>query len=472
MKKSPRVVAGLRRNLLRRIVRDFGAAGTVAALTLVCAIGSILVVFALRLLVFGEVRLTDIIVAICMPVVMVPIASSFFVFLIRDLDLIETKLGLALAETSELKAQAELKATEMALIFSSIPGHVSVADRNGRYSRTNGFAKERLFKQGIVEGARVGESEFDGKLSDKIIQFLGSEAIDDGFEIALVEPRGDQVTWWLVALVKGEAESDLGLLILAQDITHQKNLEKELKKEHARWLQAQRFAAVGTLAAGMAHEINNPLGIISGRIAILDSLFARNSVTDEKLFIKQIVSMKKSVERISRIVSSLLEYARPTLIDNRARYSCEHLVDQVFELSKGLNIQECIAVRYLKFGSLKTSYCFVDLDQILNAFKNIMTNAVEETIRSNSEVQVWIEIKASLGDFLTITVANSGLGICSEIRSKVFDPFFTTKAVGSGMGLGLTIARVLAEANGCQVYLDDHVPFAAFVIEIPIDQLR
>ncbi|MCB9357887.1 MAG: hypothetical protein H6506_04505 [Calditrichaeota bacterium] len=233
-------------------------------------------------------------------------------------------------------------------------------------------------------------------------------------------------------------------MALAQEIQRQnENLEliveqrtRELRDAQAELVQMEKMSATGQLAAGVAHEINNPVGIIKNRIELLlEDVRADRKVED---MAEHLSMMHRQSDRISKIVSKLLTFARKSS-GKRSELHVDQIIHGVLLLvrkeaeKRGIELKSEIAQDLPTIRGEIT-----ELEQV---FINLILNAMDATPRGGR-----IVISAARSDStVQIKVEDNGSGIPNEIQSKIFDPFFTTKDVGAGTGLGLAITYRLVE---------------------------
>lgn len=207
-------------------------------------------------------------------------------------------------------------------------------------------------------------------------------------------------------------------------IMHDKSQVKELQQQIS---QSEKLAVIGQLAAGVAHEIGNPLTSISALVQLI-----QRKSEDEKLN-ERLVIIRDNIDRISRIVRELVDFSRPSNADKEL-----------------LNINDVLktAVGIVKYDKRVKSVDFVtefshDLpsiyaapDQLLQVYVNILINALD-AIRGEGK----IDVKTYLDDmYICADIKDDGIGMKKEIVDKIFNPFFTTKDVGKGTGLGLSVS--------------------------------
>ena len=232
----------------------------------------------------------------------------------------------------------------------------------------------------------------------------------------------------------------------------------ELRAEelsHALWknqqinlqlLQTERLAAVGQLAAGAAHEINNPLAIISARSQLLE---ARE---DDKRKCKDLRQISEQIERISAILKSLMGFAQPnspriTRVDvNALLLKIVGLVEAVFRTHK---------ISITRRLDPELPVILADANQLEQVFLNLIINAQHAMEANGGELT--LSSGLADGQRVVVTVADTGMGIAPENLSRVFDPFFTTKSEGKGTGLGLSTAYGIVANHHGELKLESEV---------------
>ena len=269
-----------------------------------------------------------------------------------------------------------------------------------------------------------------------------------------IQVHVEGVTRWLSLNLSflSEQESDLAVVITLQDMTEYKQLQESVANR-------EKLVAMGQLAAGVAHELNTPLGNILGYSQLLrDNL----SYSDKTAHFAKIIA--DETKRCSRIVHDLLNYAREEKCEGQ---TCDvHvLVREVFDA-----FVSCRAKRYgidmrmiLPPAKLLVEGACGRLDIVLT---NLILNAMQAL---KGIINPRIEVAASVGqdEYVYLTVTDNGPGVPREIRSRIFDPFFTTKDVGEGSGLGLSISQaMLSKYGGTINYDSEYIDGARFVIRL------
>jgi len=212
----------------------------------------------------------------------------------------------------------------------------------------------------------------------------------------------------------------------------------ELKTTQAQLIQSAKMASVGTLAAGVAHEINNPLFAILGRAELL--LRAPEKHLASMRVREYIEAIHEMAQRAAKIVQELLAYSRPSVTPRQVKLS--EAMDVALDLvgrdiaNKGVEIQKDYS---------DTQYIQGWPDKIEQVFVNLLMNAKDA---SGSGCQITVKCWAEDG-FAGVSVQDNGRGIPESVQHRLFEPFFTTKEVGKGTGLGLYVChRIVTEHNG------------------------
>jgi PAS domain S-box-containing protein len=245
-----------------------------------------------------------------------------------------------------------------------------------------------------------------------------------------------------------------GYFCIHRDLSEKRTLEKQL-------VHTQKMESMGTLAAGIAHEVGNPLASISALVQV-----SQRYTTDE-LVKEKLELVKNQITRISKIIRDLVDFSRPS------NYEL-----QLIDINK--NIKE--AVEIIKVGAkAKEVYFRLDLDenipplplvadQIQQVFVNILLNAVDALTESNKKEQI-ISIKSAMNhEELVLTFYDNGTGIKEENMPKIFEPFFTTKKEGRGTGLGLWVSYgIIKSFQGDIKVKSNFGAGTTFILTLPVN---
>ncbi len=238
--------------------------------------------------------------------------------------------------------------------------------------------------------------------------------------------------------------------------------EKLLAKQQAEISNASRFSALGEMAGGVAHEINNPLTTISLLASEIDEISAADGQKSEVNGLAQ--KIVSTVDRISRIVRSLRHFSRDGRDEAFQLISLESLLDGVLTLCRARFKNSGVELTL----DLKTAHKEIECRpvQISQVLLNLLNNAYDAVLASETPRKVHIEGVETQNGF-SVRISNNGLPIPPSVRPRIFDPFFTTKEIGKGTGLGLSLSRGVVESHGGVLYLDESTARTLFVMEIP-----
>jgi signal transduction histidine kinase len=226
----------------------------------------------------------------------------------------------------------------------------------------------------------------------------------------------------------------------------------------------ERLASLGTLAAGVAHEINNPLAIIRESAGWMRQLFAREELKgipryDD--FIKALDKVEKGVDRASRITHQLLGFVGKSE-SAISETNLMELAEEAIQLISHETQKRDIKIVRQKESSLDTIWS--DAYQIRQVLLNLLTNATH-AVDANGTITVAI---SDDDDTQTVTISDTGCGISRENLDKIFEPFFSTKSPGQGTGLGLFVSRGIVEKLGGTIKVASKIgQGASFSVVLP-----
>lgn len=280
-------------------------------------------------------------------------------------------------------------------------------------------------------------------------------------EYRFINQKTKKIHWVFGRAVRLENEDKQpqGFLGTIEDITEIKNQQQKL-------LESSRLSSLGEMAAGIAHEINNPLAIISGAASLLIERMDRDTIrTDEiKSYLEKIDSTS---HRIAKIIRGLRAYAREGSNDPMEWTSLETILENTLSLCS-----EKFKVHGVDLNTQfdKSLMILCREIQISQVFINLLNNAYDAVCDSESP---WIQISVVENEIeLSIRVTDSGSGVSQLHTNDIMKPFFTTKEVGKGTGLGLSISSSIIEQHGGQLYLDQQSINTSFVVSLPKGSFR
>lgn len=235
-----------------------------------------------------------------------------------------------------------------------------------------------------------------------------------------------------------------------------------LLKEKEAHFHASKMATLGEIAAGIAHEINNPLTIIQARILTIEKQMQKKNVLDSE-FAESFKKVIDTVQRITKIIKGLKFISRDANIDSPIKINIDQLFETTFDLC--LEKLKMNNVNLIKDSSGFDYEIEVRETQIVQVLLNLINNSFDAV---KNLPEKWIQIECLTNkDNLLIKVKDSGSGIPEDILGKIMNPFFTTKPAGQGTGLGLSISKGIIENHAGKLYYNEKSSNTEFVIEIP-----
>jgi PAS domain S-box-containing protein len=254
-------------------------------------------------------------------------------------------------------------------------------------------------------------------------------------------------TWrWMEATGTNQIDNSAvnGIVINARDISDNKDAEAEIARQRENLHQREKLAAMGSLLAGVAHELNNPLSIVVGRATMLQEEAAdegTRSIADK---------IRSAAERCARIVKTFLSMARQRKPEQTAIEINTVLDDCVEMLAYGLRTAGVTVEKKLAPDLPSISG---NADQLHQVFLNLIVNAQQAMESRPAPRRLRIESRQQEGH-VRILIADSGPGIAPAIRSRIFDPYFTTKPPGGGTGVGLAVSLGIVESHSGSLTVD------------------
>ncbi len=270
----------------------------------------------------------------------------------------------------------------------------------------------------------------------------------------------------------------------------QQSLIEKLDAAQSQLLQAEKLASIGQLAAGVAHEINNPIGFVNSNIGSLDSYVmdllrlveafesrggSAGILLKQELdfdYLKEDVvalirESREGLERVKRIVQDLKDFSRVDSSQDWQRADLHHCLDSTLN----------VVANEIKYRArvVKTYGILPDVDclpsQLNQVFMNLLVNAAQAMPEKAPELGCITLSTASQDGWARVAVADSGRGIPAENLKRIFDPFFTTKPVGKGTGLGLSVSYNIVARHGGRIEVDSQEGVGTtFTVWLPLRQ--
>jgi two-component system sensor histidine kinase HydH len=332
-----------------------------------------------------------------------------------------------------------------ATVMAQMSVGMMATDRAGSIQRANDAARA------ILKHEEIAGSIDDFPCFGPVARRLRQDGSVVEQEIQCRAGRGNEPIPLLVngAAIRDGQERTAGYVFLFSDLTNIKHLEERLRR-------SERLAGLGRLAAGVAHEIRNPLSSIKGFATILAGRFREDERSRKIADV-----MVQEVDRLNRVVTELLDYARPTEI-TKQRTSCKELIENTLRLieqdagQNGISVQSVTVPRDLVIA--------VDSDRFSQVLLNLYLNAVQAMEQGGT-----LKVEAfQKNGCAVLRVSDTGSGIPPDHLTHIFDPYFTTKA--QGVGLGLANVHKFIEAHGGEIQVESTPgEGTSFIIHLPLN---
>jgi len=321
-----------------------------------------------------------------------------------------------------------------------------------------GYTKEQALGTALDRLAS-GEGARD-QLSAILLRALEGRTSSNVESTWVRKDRKEVVVSLTVSPIQGEGQETMGALVIARDITERKKLQEEL-------FHSEKLASIGQLAAGVAHQINNPLGAISGRIQMLLRL---SEGMQREFVIEQLGKMQADCNRITETVNDLLGFARKS--ETVKQYTDVNTVlDETAEMVR----QEVIArkIRIERNFTPNLPPIIASENHLRQLFANLMTNAFD-AMRGGGTLRLATALRPATdereGEMVEVVFEDEGSGIPEEDLPRIFEPFFTTKPAGEGTGLGLAVAKRIVDFHNGRIEVESRVGVGTrFVIHFPVE---
>jgi PAS domain S-box-containing protein len=341
--------------------------------------------------------------------------------------------------------------SQLQILTDTTPDAVLLIAPDGQVINVNqtclemfGYSREEILSLNV---RRISDDEHSGgSIQEKIQRTFNDEDLD--FEWFCKKKNCEEFPV-VTRLRRMPIGGDASILAIVTDITEQKRVEEEKKQIEAQLLHAQKMEAIGTLAGGVAHDFNNVLQAISGYNQLL--LMDKGTNDPEFRYLSQI---NRSVQSAAELVKQLLIFSRK--VESKLRPVDLNLEIGQIEKILERTIPRMISIETHLGGNLDLINADpIELEQIL---MNLAVNAgdampdggkfIIETENSTlDENYCRIHVGAKPGDYVLLTVSDTGHGIDRETQQHIFEPFFTTKDVGKGTGLGLSIVYGIVKGH-------------------------
>lgn len=337
-------------------------------------------------------------------------------------------------------------------ILSSITSGVIIVDLEGNIILLNNRAEDMIPESNRKDILGSSYKQLPIEIGNAVSDLLTTDKNSFSEDIVRKCTVGNRILKIYGYHLKTDEQEKNGILLLINDITEEEEANQLLYR-------SEKLATVGTMLSGIAHELRNPLSIISARVQMAKM---KKEHTEESIN-KVLKTIETQSERCANIVNSLLNFTRNTATSS-GYHKASEVMDETLNYVNYQNTFDNVEVTKNYDSSLLV---YGDRSRFVQIFINLITNAVDAM---EGKGTLLISISREKNGATLITVKDNGPGIDTMIENKLFDPFFTTKEPGKGTGLGLSIVyKIVTESNG-KIWFESKPGETTFFIILPSEK--
>jgi PAS domain S-box-containing protein len=375
-------------------------------------------------------------------------------------------------DVTELKLREQnAQANERLLreLVDAVPALIHTKDRDLRYDLVNHYFLELWDLQLEDVVGKTQEEVFRDELApayqaettDRDRWVLVQRKPTGYYEVSCPRRDGHTVTFWAqkIPLLDENGEVDR-ILSISIDISALKAAQAQIERQQQALHQAEKLTALGSLLAGVAHELNNPLSVVVGQTILVE-----DQVNDPAIGAR-LIKVREAAERCGRIVKTFLAMARQRTPERR-KVQLNHVIEDALRLvayglySGGVEIERDLAADLSPVSG--------NPDELTQVFTNLLVNAEQALSGIETKRQITVRTRSASGHSVVAEIVDTGPGIPDDVRDRVFEPFFTTKPVGSGTGIGLSVCRGIVLAHGGTIDVVSNPLGTTIRLHLPID---
>ena len=363
--------------------------------------------------------------------------------------------------TEQKAAEEELRTSEQRfrMLVESVTDYaIYMLDADGRVSSWNAGAERfKGYRAEEIMGEHFSRFYTDEERNAGIPRIALETAAREGrFEAEGWRVRKDGTRFWASVIIDPIRKDDgvlIGFAKVTRDLSEKRAIEEQLR-------QSQKMEAVGQLTGGLAHDFNNLLTGISGSLEMMKMRLAQGRTAD---FDRYFLAAQGAIKRAAALTHRLLAFARRQTLDPKPTNANQLIggLEELIRRTVGLNVEVEVV------GASGLWPTLIDPNQLENAVLNLCINA-RDAMPDGGKLTIetankWIDERAArrhdlpAGQYVSVCVTDTGVGMTPEVIEKAFDPFFTTKPIGEGTGLGLSMIYGFARQSGGQVRIYSEV---------------
>lgn len=354
--------------------------------------------------------------------------------------------------------QSVIQSTVDGIVVVDTKGNVLIFNRG--MEQLTGYSAEEIINRGHLSSfydIEVAKENMKKMRSDE----YGPVGKLNPTSMTIKTKKGEEIPVTLSAsiiTINGEEVGSVGVFTDMREILQ---MRRELEEAHLQLVQSEKIASVGKMAAGVAHEINNPLsGVLMFAELLKEEL--KDKSPDHVEDVQEIIDQSL---RCKKIVSELLEFSRES-VGKVTSFSLESLIAKSLDLL--INKSSFHDIEVIREIEPDMPQMVGDIGQLQQVFTNLFINAAD-AMKGKGKLRIVANYDSNTARFI-IQISDTGPGIPAHLRDKIFDIFFTTKPVGEGTGLGLSISRNIIKLHGGEISFDCPPEGGTiFTIELPLE---
>lgn len=390
----------------------------------------------------------------------------------RDIIVAENKYVIfTLHDITELKKAEKQKIAgakdDMLAILGSMLEALIVFGPDGRISMANNSALRLIGYESTEVLERPIQDFFKEDIfpRNRIRSILEGKKVENE-ETFLVNKNGREIPLLFSAsslTISDKRKSD-HVLLVGTDISEKLKAEEILEEQNVAMAHSSRLSELGEMASGIAHEINNPLTVINGRMSLLKYMINNVEQVEKEKLVSSVETVHSMFKRIENIVKSLRTFSRDSSEDPFEIASIDEIIKDTLILCEKKIETFGIELNLDLLDASEEIFCRPS--EISQVLLNLINNAID-AVEDSSEP--WITVRAKKSNqWAEISVIDSGEGIPEEAKQKIVQPFYTTKPVGKGTGLGLSISKTIIERHHGVFKIGEEENHTCFTLRLPL----
>lgn len=358
----------------------------------------------------------------------------------------------------ESELQIQFERNKIQTLINAVPGYVFFIDKNLNFIMVNEYAR-LVFHLNEITGRSMNHMKPGDEFLDFVNNFIRGTKSMSTAEIEINTQHGRRTS---ILSIQKIHDPTGGAVIVGIPMDELIEAREKMKIQEAKSFNNAKLISLGEMAAGIAHEINNPLAIILGSSDQIMRSLSKPELDRERLVILT-EKIQRTVDRISGIIKNLRVLSRNGDKDPHVSLRVDLILDPSIEISRQRFLEEKVALNISKPDHEVN--CIGQEIPLAQVVMNVLNNAFDAASVGPEPRWVKLSVKPT-AEFVDVLIQDSGDGISHDIRYKIMDPFFTTKPMDKGTGLGLSISKSIMEQHGGALILDETAENTTFIIRL------